>query len=92
MMDEHEGGVGFAAGLLIGVVAGASLALLLAPWSGEEARDVLRAKSREATNLARDAASDAIDGVRKSFEGAVAEGKTAAERRRADLEASLQQK
>jgi gas vesicle protein len=79
----------FWAGLLAGTAAGAVVALLLAPWSGEETRDVLRAKSREASNLARDTAADALEGIRKTLEGAIAEGKTAAQRRRDELEAEL---
>jgi gas vesicle protein len=86
-----RGGPSFVAGIVVGAVTGAALATLLAPWSGEETRDVLRAKSREATNLARDTAADAIDGLRHTIDAAVGEGKTAAERQRAALEATQRQ-
>jgi gas vesicle protein len=53
---EKEGGSGsvrsFAAGLLIGALVGAGIALLLAPQSGEETR---RALARRARRLAEDA-------------------------------------
>lgn len=85
---SDRGGPSFVVGILIGALTGAALAMLLAPWSGDETRDVLRAKSREATNLARDTAADALDGVRQTIEAAVGEGKDAAERHRVALEAT----
>jgi gas vesicle protein len=51
----------FVAGLLAGALVGAALAMVLAPSSGEEMRDLLRAKAREASNRARDAAGDISD-------------------------------
>ena len=75
----------FVAGMVVGAVIGAGLAVLLAPQSGAETRDVLRAKSREASNVARDATVDAVDGVRKTLESAITEAQSA-ERRRAELE------
>ena len=51
----------FVAGLLTGALLGAALAMVLAPASGEEMRDLLRAKAREATNRTRDAVGDIGD-------------------------------
>jgi gas vesicle protein len=51
----------FVAGLFTGALVGAALAMVLAPSSGEEMRDLLRAKAREASNRARDAAGDISD-------------------------------
>ena len=51
----------FVAGLFTGALVGAALAMVLAPASGEEMRDLLRAKAREAGNRARDAAGDIGD-------------------------------
>ncbi len=51
---------GFLAGLFTGALVGASLAMVLAPASGEETRDLLRAKAKEASEraaLARDFAT-----------------------------------
>lgn len=79
-------GSGFVAGMLAGIIIGGASAMLILPWSGDQTRDLLRAKSREASNLARDAAADALDGVRRTVAGAVAEGKTSAQRQRTALE------
>ncbi len=48
---------GFIAGLFTGALVGVSLAMVLAPASGEETRDLLRSKAREASERA----SDVID-------------------------------
>jgi gas vesicle protein len=97
MADEREGGgAGFVAGLLIGVIAGAALAMILAPATGEETRDLLVAKAREAGERARDTAGDAGDllargrtivaDAKTRIDGAIAEGKEAAARQRGTLE------
>jgi gas vesicle protein len=92
----ERGGSGFAAGLAIGALAGAALAMILAPQSGEDTRDLLYAKAREAGERARDSAEDAgdllargrriVDEARARIDGAVAEGKEAASRQRSTLE------
>ena len=97
MADERDGGGGgFVAGLLIGVIAGAALAMILAPATGEETRDLLVAKAREAGERARDTAGDAGDLLSRGrtivaeaktrIDGAIAEGKEAAARQRGTLE------
>ncbi len=98
MADERgEGGVpGFVTGLAIGALAGAVLAMVLAPQSGEDTRDLLYAKAREAGERARDGAEDAgdllargrriVDEARARIDGAITEGKDAAERQRSTLE------
>jgi gas vesicle protein len=73
--NEKRGGGSFVAGLLTGIVAGAGLAFLLAPQTGEEARDVLRAKVREASEQAGDL-----------FE----KGKTVIENARGTMDASVE--
>jgi len=92
----ERGGPSFIAGFAIGALAGAALAMLLAPQSGEETRDLLYAKAREAGERARDSAGDAGDllargrqivaDARARIDSAVAEGKDAAERQRSTLE------
>jgi gas vesicle protein len=92
----ERGGPGFVAGLAIGALAGAALAMILAPQSGEDTRDLLYAKAREAGERARDSAEDAGDllargrrivaEARARIDGAVAEGKEAASRQRSTLE------
>jgi len=97
MADESNNGIpGFLTGLAIGALAGATLAMVLAPQSGEDTRDLLVAKAREAGERARDTAGDAGDllsrgrrivaDAKARIDGAVAEGKDAAERQRSTLE------
>ena len=61
--DERASGgggiAGFVAGLAVGALAGVVLAMILAPQSGEDTRDLLVAKAREAGERARDTAGDA---------------------------------
>jgi gas vesicle protein len=98
MADEEGGGggSGFVAGLLIGALAGAALAMILAPATGEDTRDLLVAKAREARERARDTAGDAGDLLARGrdivaeaktrLDGAISEGKDAASRQRSTLE------
>ena len=96
MADDRSGFPGFVFGLAIGALAGATLAMILAPQSGEDTRDLLVAKAREAGERARDTAGDAGDllargrrivaDAKARIDGAVAEGKDAAERQRSTLE------
>ncbi len=98
MADERDGGgvPGFVTGLALGALAGATLAMILAPQSGEDTRDLLVAKAREAGERARDHAGDAGDLLARGrqivaeakarIDGAVAEGKDAASRQRSTLE------
>lgn len=95
-MADRSGGIGFVTGLAIGALAGATLAMVLAPQSGEDTRDLLYAKAREAGERARDSAGDAGDllargrqivaDAKARIDGAIAEGKDAASRQRSTLE------
>ncbi len=99
MAEERgdAGGIpGFVTGLAIGAVAGAALAMILAPQAGEDTRDLLVAKAREAGERARDTAGDAGDllargrqivaDAKARIDGAIAEGKDVATRQRSTLE------
>jgi gas vesicle protein len=87
---------GFTVGFVLGAMAGATLAIVLAPQTGEEARDVLLAKAREAGERARDATADANDllargreivaEAKSRIDAAVVDGKDAAARQRDTLE------
>lgn len=59
--DRSNGGVGFLSGLVVGAFAGAVLALVLAPQSGEETRELISGKAQEARGKALDLASDLRD-------------------------------
>jgi gas vesicle protein len=97
-MAERSGG-GFLVGFVLGAMAGATLAIVLAPQTGEEARDVLLAKAREAGERARDATADAneliargreiVAEAKSRIDAAVIDGKDAAARQRDTLENEL---
>lgn len=55
---QGQGGGGFVAGFVVGALVGAALAVMLAPQAGEETRDLVWGKAREATNMAMDATGD----------------------------------
>ncbi|MBI3929559.1 MAG: YtxH domain-containing protein [Armatimonadetes bacterium] len=57
-MSESQGGWGFALGVLVGVIAGAAAATLLAPHSGAETRDRLAVEARRFQNQASEIAED----------------------------------
>jgi len=59
--NNDNSGLGFLSGLAIGALVGAAVALVLAPQSGEETRDMIRGKAQEAKGKALDLASDLRD-------------------------------
>jgi gas vesicle protein len=59
MAQQTNEGAAFFAGLVIGGLVGAALALLLAPQSGEETRAQIRDKSLEYKDLAQEGIIDA---------------------------------
>ncbi len=65
-MSEHENGKSFAAGLLLGALIGAGVALLFAPQSGEDTRRLIRRRARRFANDARDRYDEMKDRVRKA--------------------------
>lgn len=69
--DEESGAVSFVAGVLLGAVIGASLALLAAPQSGKKTRR----KLMRAVSSAREAAGDRWDDLTDEVEGAVRAGR-----------------
>jgi len=54
----------FLSGLFIGALAGAAVAMLVAPQSGDESRDLLYARSRETKGRVQDAADDLAEAVK----------------------------
>ncbi|HSJ08884.1 MAG TPA: YtxH domain-containing protein [Longimicrobiales bacterium] len=69
--DEESGAVTFVAGLLLGTVIGASLALLTAPQSGKKTRKRLI----RAVSTARDSAGDRWEDLADEVQGAVKAGR-----------------
>ena len=68
MSDQNSGGAEFFAGLVIGGLVGAALALLLAPQSGEETRAQIRDKSLEL----KDRAEEGVLEARQMAQGQIA--------------------
>jgi len=62
--SEHGGAKTFTAGLLIGALVGAGVALLFAPQSGEETRRLIRRRAKHLADDARDRYEDVRHRVR----------------------------
>ncbi len=77
-MHDHEGGVCLSS-LVIGALAGAGLALLVAPRSGSETRHMVSSKVREGADRARDVASRAKEKGRQLAETAAEKGRETVE-------------
>lgn len=54
MQDEHGNAKPFVAGMLIGALVGAGIALLFAPQSGEDTRRLIRRRARKLADAARE--------------------------------------
>ena len=68
-MSDRSGGAEFFAGLVIGGLVGATLALLLAPQSGEETRAQIRDKSLEMKGRAEEGYMQARQAVEGQLAG-----------------------
>ncbi|MEZ5418773.1 MAG: YtxH domain-containing protein [Vicinamibacterales bacterium] len=68
MSRESNNGGSVMLAFLLGSVAGAAVALLFAPATGEETREYLGRRAREGRDKARDAARDAVDQGREYYE------------------------
>jgi gas vesicle protein len=75
MSDNNNEFGAFMSGLLLGGIAGALTALLLAPRSGEETRQVILEKSMEI----KDKALETVDEARVRAEKAAEDARTAAQ-------------
>lgn len=69
MTQQSNGGAEFFAGLVIGGLVGAALALLLAPQSGEETRAQIRDKSLEFKDRAEEGVLEARHLIEKQMDG-----------------------
>ena len=58
MNNRRDSGMGFFSGFVLGGLVGAVVAVVLAPQSGEETRDLIRGKAHEMKGKAMDMASD----------------------------------
>jgi gas vesicle protein len=87
--DDKASGGGFVTGLLLGLLAGATLAMIAAPQSGEDARGILRAKAREAADRARDTAGDVSETLTETTNELLERGRTIIERARARVDGAV---
>ena len=94
--NSGGGGPGFIAGLVLGGLLGATVAMILAPAAGDETRNLLRSKAREASGRVRDAAEDltqksqtVADGVSMSATDLLTRGKQIVEEARARFDGAV---
>ena len=93
---QGQGGGGFVAGFVVGALVGAALAVMLAPQAGEETRDLVWGKAREASNLAMDATGDLrekVTSVASDLQAGAADlyerGRTVVDEARANMGAAV---
>ena len=84
----REGG-GFVSGLLLGLLAGAGLAMITAPKTGEDTRETLRIKAREAADVARDRAGDVSETLSGQTSELLERGRNIVERARARVDGAV---
>ena len=89
MAADNASGGGFVTGLLLGLLAGATLAMIAAPQSGEDTRDILRAKAREAADRARDRAGDVGETLTGTTNELLERGRTIVERARERVDGAV---
>ena len=85
MADNGNGGGAVLAAFILGAIAGAATALLLAPATGEDARRYLADRAKEGKDRASDAASKSrefLDRQRETLSTAIERGKDAYHRAR----------
>jgi gas vesicle protein len=68
MASNDVGPGGLLVAFIAGAVAGAAVALLYAPATGEETRDTLNQRARDARDRARQNLSTAFDKAREQYE------------------------
>lgn len=94
--DAARSSGGFMAGFLMGMLAGAALAMIIAPQTGEETRDLVLEKAREAGNVAKDTGGDLREKVsniatdlQAGASGVYARGKQVIDAARSHVEAAV---
>jgi gas vesicle protein len=86
---EGSNAGGFVTGLLVGLLAGATLAMIAAPQSGEDTRDAMRAKAREAADRARETAGDVSESLSGQTNELLERGRSIVERARARVDGAV---
>ena len=92
----EERSAGFLTGLLLGGLIGVTVAMIVAPQAGDDTREVVRTKAREASDNVRSAADDlsktaqaTADDVTASANELLVRGKQIVEEARARFDASV---
>jgi gas vesicle protein len=80
---------GFVSGLLLGLLAGAGLAMITAPKTGEDTRQTLGIKAREAADAARDRAGDVSETLSGQTNELLERGRGIVERARARVDGAV---
>ena len=70
-MSNENSGAALMVAFMAGAVAGAAIALLYAPASGDETRDYLNQKAREGRDRAKDALEQGRETLQRQREGVV---------------------
>lgn len=96
--DGRQSGGGFFAGFVVGALVGGALAMMLSPQTGEETRDIVFGKAREAANFAKDASGDlrervgsVASDVQSNAAGLYEKGRTVVESARAKVSDASQE-
>jgi gas vesicle protein len=87
--DDGKSGGGFLTGLLLGLLGGAALAMISSPQSGEETRDALSAKVREAAGRVRERAGEVSESVGGQTNELIERGRVIVERARARVDGAV---
>ena len=74
---ECKTSAGFGTGLLIGAVIGGAIALLYAPKSGKETRQLIKDKTTEVVDTVKEETSGVIDTVKETVSEAGRKGQAA---------------
>jgi gas vesicle protein len=69
MNKDHA--IGFGIGLLAGAVIGGVIALLYAPKTGKETRQLIKDKTTEVVDAVKGKATEVVDAVKEKTTGAV---------------------
>ena len=80
---------GFIIGLFLGLLGGVVIAMVAAPQSGEETRDLIRAKAQEAAGRTREGADEIGQTVSGTTDGLIERGRSIVEQARARVDASV---
>jgi len=74
---NKDNAIGFGIGLLTGAIIGGVIALLYAPKTGKETRQLIKDKAIEVADTAKEKASEVVDTVKEKVSEASRKGQAA---------------